>query len=128
MDLKKTVPFFIVFIIFTAALFLFQSVLLQFGLYRNVLLTANTLFCLLGIVTLLIQQKALQNSNPNVFIRSVMGVMMIKMFVGILAVLAYALSVPGYSTASIFAGMFLYFVYLIIEVNVLLKLNSQKNA
>ena len=129
MDLKKTVPLFIIFILFTFFILLFQSVLTKFGLDRNVLLIANTLFLILGIITFIIQQRALQNSNPNVFIRSVMSVMMIKMFVCILAVLIYVLSMKdSYSRSSIFAGVFLYFVYLIIEVNVLLKLNNQKNA
>jgi len=129
MDLKKTVPLFIIFILFTFFILLFQSVLTKFGLDRNVLLIANTLFLILGIITFIIQQRALQNSNPNVFIRSVMSVMMIKMFVCILAVLIYVLSMKdSYSRSSIFTGVFLYFVYLIIEVNVLLKLNNQKNA
>src|ERR1700728_4287703 len=112
----------IIFILFTFFILLFQSVLIQLGLDRNVLLIANTLFLILGIITFIIQQRALQNSNPNVFIRSVMSVMMIKMFVCILAVLIYVLSMKdSYSRSSIFAGVFLYFVYLIIEVNVLLK-------
>jgi len=129
MNLKKTAPLFIVFILLTILFFLSQSILKKYGLDRNVLLIANTLFLILGIITFAIQQKALQNSNPNVFIRSVMSVMMIKMFVCILAVLIYVLSMKdSYSRPSIFAGVFLYFVYLMVEVNVLLKLNNQKNA
>jgi hypothetical protein len=129
MNLKKTAPLFIVFILLTILFFSIKSILEKYGLDRNVLLIANTLFLILGIITFAIQQKALQNSNPNVFIRSVMSVMMIKMFVCILAVLIYVLSMKdSYSRPSIFAGVFLYFVYLMVEVNVLLKLNNQKNA
>jgi hypothetical protein len=129
MDLRKTVPLFIVFILFTIVVFLSHPVLVKYGLDKNILLIANTLFFILGIITFRIQQKALQNNNPNVFIRSVMSVMMIKMFVCVIAVLIYVLSNrESYSTASIFAGVFLYFVYLMVEVNVLLKLNNQKNA
>jgi hypothetical protein len=129
MYLKKTVPLFIVFILFTMLVFLSQPVLVKYGLDKNILLIANTLFLILGIVTFRIQQKAMQNSNPNVFIRSVMSVLMIKMFVCVIAVLVYVLSYRNsYSRTSIFAGVFLYFIYLMIEVNVLLKLNNQKNA
>jgi len=129
MDLKKTVPLFIVFILFTMLVFLSQPVLVKYGLDKNILLIANILFLILGIITFRIQQRAMQNSNPNVFIRSVMSVMMIKMFVCVVAVLVYVLSNrENYSTASLFAGVFLYFVYLMIEVKVLLKLNNQKNA
>jgi hypothetical protein len=106
-----------------------RSLLTKFGLDKNVLLIANTLFFVLGILTTFIQSKALQNSNPHVFIRSVMGVMMIRMFICVIAVLIYVLSFrDSYSTASIFAGIILYFVYLTVEVNVMLKLNNQKNA
>ncbi len=129
MALRKTVPLFIVFILFSILFLLSQSMLTKFGLDKNVLLIANSLFFILGIITFFIQYKALQNSNPNVFIRSVMSVMMIKMFVCIIAVLIYVLSFrDSYSKPSIFAGVILYFVYLTVEVNVMLKLNNQKNA
>jgi hypothetical protein len=129
MALKKIVPLFIVFILFSTLFLLSQSLLIKFGLDKDVLLIANTLFFILGILTFFIQYKALQNSNPNVFIRSVMSVMMIKMFVCIIAVLIYVLSMrDSYSKPSIFAGVVLYFVYLTVEVNVMLKLNNQKNA
>lgn len=130
MVLKKTLPLFIVFIICSISILFFPlQVLVKFGFNKDVLLIANTLFFLLGLLTFFIQYKALQNSNPNVFIRSVMSVMMIKMFVCIIAVLLYVLSFRDtYSKASIFAGVILYFVYLTVEVNVMLKLNNQKNV
>jgi len=129
MVLKKTVPLFILFVIFSIVFLLAEPLLIKFGLDRNVLLIANTLFFIVGLITFNIQYKALQNSNPNVFIRSVMSVMMIKMFVCVFGVLIYVLSFrDSYSKASIFAGVFLYFVYLAVEVNVMLKLNNKKNA
>ena len=129
MNLKKTAPLFIIFILLTILFISIKSMLEKYGLDRNVLLIANVLFFILGTITFIIQQKALQNSNPNVFIRSVMSVMMMKMFVCILAVLIYVLSMrDSYSTSSIFASVFLYFVYLMVEVSVLIKLNNQKNA
>ena len=129
MALKKLVPLFIVYILFSILFFSAQSLLIKFGVDKNVLLIANSLFFTLGVITFFIQYKALQHSNPNVFIRSVMSVMMIKMFVCIIAVLIYVLSFrDSYSKPSIFAGVILYFVYLTVEVNVMLKLNNQKNA
>jgi hypothetical protein len=129
MVLKKTVPLFILFIVFSILFLLAEPLLIKFELDKNVLLITNALFFVLGLITFSIQYKALQNSNPNVFIRSVMSVMMIKMFVCVLAVLLYVLSFrDSYSKPSIFAGVFLYFVYLAVEVKVMLKLNNQKNA
>lgn len=75
------------------------------------------------------QKKALNNANPNVFVRSVMGGMLIKMFVVITAVIVYRL-VAGNSVSkvSVFASMFLYLLYLGVEVAIITKLNKQKNA
>ena len=129
MAFKKIVPLFIVFIFFSILFLLSAPILAKFGLDKNVLLITNALLLILGMITFYIQYKALQNSNPNVFIRSVMSVMMIKMFACVIAVLLYVLSNrDGYSKASIFAGVILYFVYLAVEVKLMLKLNNQKNA
>jgi high-affinity Fe2+/Pb2+ permease len=75
------------------------------------------------------QKKALKNANPNVFIRSVMAGMMIKMAICIIAVMIYALAFKNnFSKYSVFAAVFLYFIYLAVEVRAATKLNKQKNA
>ena len=57
MVLKKLVPLFIVFILFTTLPFLLQAVVTKLGLDKNVLLAANLLFFILGIGTFFIQRK-----------------------------------------------------------------------
>ena len=71
----------------------------------------------------------MQHSNPNVFIRSVMAGMMIKMFIVIVAVIAYVLlSGKSFNKPAIFISLLLYLVYLAVEVAAVMKLNKRKNA
>ena len=107
----------------------FSGILKNYGIDTNVLLVANCIFLLLNIIVFLIQKKALSHPNPNVFIRSVMGGMMLKMIVCAIAVLSYVLSIgPGYNKRSVFISLFIYLIYLAVEVATLMRLNNKKNA
>ncbi|MCW3092529.1 MAG: hypothetical protein JWP81_3598 [Ferruginibacter sp.] len=126
---KIIVPLVALFIIFSGSLIASKGLLFRWGIDYTVLIVANVIFFLISLLAFFMQQKALYNTNPNVFVRSVMGGMLIKMFVCITAVIIYRL-VAGNNTSkvSVFAAMFLYLVYLGVEVTVITKLNKQKNA
>lgn len=95
----------------------------------QVLQAANIILYILSVITLNLQIKAMKNTNPNVFMRSVMGSMMIKMFIVVAIVFAYAiLSGDHFNKRGIFISLFFYLIYLAVEVYSLMKLNSQKNA
>jgi hypothetical protein len=75
------------------------------------------------------QKRASRNTNPNVFVRSVMGGTMIKMAVCIVAIAIYAFAFKSsFSKMSVFASMFLYLIYLAVEVSLATKLNKPKNV
>jgi hypothetical protein len=122
-------PFLVLFLFFNGIFLSCKVPLHKYGLDYYVLIVANTLFLLTTIAVLLYQRKALDNKNPNVFVRSVMGGMMIKMFISIIALIVYRLiSKDGFSKMSIFAAMFLYLIYLSLDVFVLTKLAKNKNG
>ena len=126
---KLIVPLIAIFVIFNGALIATKSLLSKWGIDSNVLIIANVLFFLISLLAFFMQQKALNNSNPNVFVRSVMAGMLIKMFVCITAVIIYRLIAGNaVSKVSVFAAMFLYLLYLGVEVAVITKLNKQKHA
>lgn len=131
MDSRKTIiiPLIALFVIFSGSLTALKNLLFKWGLDYNVLIVANALIFLISLLAFFMQQKALDNSNPNVFVRSVMGGMLIKMFICITAVVIYRL-IAGeqVSKVSVFAAMFLYLIYLGVEVAVITKLNKRKNA
>jgi len=126
---KIILPLLIIFLIFSASLPLARPLLAQWGINSDVLIVANILFFAVSLIAFFMQQKALQNINPNVFVRSVMAGMLIKMFVCITAIIIYRLVAGNnVSKVSVFAAMFLYLLYLAVEVAVITKLNKQKNA
>ena len=126
---KIILPLIAIFVLFSGALTAARHLLAKWGIHSEVLIIANILFFLISLMAFVMQQKALNNSNPHVFVRSVMAGMLIKMFVCIIAVIIYRL-VAGNNTSkiSVFASMFLYLMYLSVEVAVITKLNKQKNA
>ena len=126
---KLIVPLIAIFIVLNGSLVATKGLLAKWGIDYNVMVIANLLFFIISLVAFFMQKKALENSNPNVFIRSVMGGMLIRMFVVIIAVVVYRLLAGNnVSKVSVFASMFLYLLYLGIEVAVITKLNRQKNG
>jgi hypothetical protein len=126
---KLIVPLVAVFVIFSGSLVASKNLLAKWGIDSDILIIANVLFFLISLVAFFMQKKALANSNPNVFVRSVMGGMLIKMFVVIAAVIIYRLVAGNHvNKVSVFAAMFLYLLYLGVEVAVITQLNKQKHA
>ena len=131
MKAKRNVllPLLLVFIICNGFFLSAKTLLAKWGIDNDVLIISNSLFLILSLVTFFIQQKALQNSNPNVFIRSVMAGMMIKMFVCIIAIFIYWLAMKDkFSKGTVFVSMIVYLIYLAAEVRIVTKLNRQKNG
>jgi hypothetical protein len=127
---KQILPLIIIFLGLNAFFLIGTSFFEKYGIDKNVLIIANTLLFITNFITFILQRKALQNKNPNVFVRSMMAGMMIKMFVVLGAFIAYVL-ITGKATVNkpaIYVSIFLYFVYLAVEVAIVMKLNKQKNA
>lgn len=126
---KIILPLFIVFSIFTLAFICGNFFLTRSGVDFTVLMVSNCLFFFMSLIAINMQLRAMGNKNPNVFIRSVMGSMMLKMFVCIAAVMAYVLgSGKIFNKPSVYISMAIYLVYLVVEVTLVTKLNKRKNA
>jgi hypothetical protein len=126
---KFLLPLMLLFIVCVLFLVSAGTLFTKWNIDRNVLLVANSLFFIMSMLAFFVQRKAMQNSNPNVFVRSILSGMMIKMVVCVLAVLAYTfLSGDSFNKAAVFISLLLYLIYLAIEVTVLMKLNKQRNA
>lgn len=126
---KSILPLFVCFCICTAVLFCCKLFMKDTGVDFNVLIAANCLFFLTSLLVFGMQRKAMVNSNPNVFIRSVMGGMMIKMFICIAAVMGYVMSSgKNLNKPAVYISMVIYLVYLVVEVALVMKLNKRKNA
>jgi hypothetical protein len=126
---KKFLPVLIIFIAFSLLIFIAQPLWVKYNVDSMVLHGANILFLLTSILVFFIQKKALANPNPNVFVRSIIAGMMIKMFSTVIAVLIYVTSTGGnYNTKAVLISLLMYLVYLGTEVYAISKENNKSNA
>jgi uncharacterized membrane protein len=126
---KQLFPLILLFVFLNIFFLTAKSIFQKWGIDREVLIIANILFFLISLIAFSLQRKAMQKTNPHAFVRSVMGSMMIKMFVVIIAVIIYTLlSGALFNKPSVFIALFLYIIYLAVEVAIVMKMNKQKNA
>lgn len=119
-------PLLAIFTILSGTIVVFSKSFEKAGVDVTILLAANGLFFLLNILVFLIQKNALTHSNPNVFVRSVIAGMMIKMFTCAIAVIAYVtIAGPGYNKKAVFISLFIYLLYLAVEVGTIMRLNKR---
>ncbi len=126
---KVVFPLFISFLVLTAIIFAANIFYADKGIDYAVVMGGNCLFFLISLFVFRMQYRAMYNTNPNVFIRSVMGGMIIKVFACIIAIIAYYfISAAAFNKPAVYAAMVIYIVYLVVEVKAIMKLNKSKNA
>lgn len=126
---KMLLPLLLIFISVNAFILLTPALWLKYHIDQDVLIYANLIFLLTGILVFFIQKKALTNSNPNVFIRSIMSGMLIKMFTTVIAVFAYVIAAgKGFDKKAVFISLFLYLIYLAAEVIAISQQNKKRNV
>ncbi|MGZ5286885.1 MAG: hypothetical protein ACXWV0_06120 [Flavisolibacter sp.] len=126
--ISGAIPVILVFIILNALFIAGRSPLEKWGADQTVLILGNTFIFLITLVSFFIARRGLKNPNPNVFMRSVMGSIMIKMLlVVILAFIYISMYKKGINKPALFTCMGLYLVYTFIEVRSLMNLLKQKS-
>lgn len=126
---RELIPLILLFIIFNNFFLFGKNWLSKYGLDYLVLIIANSLFFVVSILVFRMQKMAVKNTNPNVFVRAVMGGTMIKMAVCVIAVGVYAFAFKSiFNKMTVFAALFLYLIYLVVEVRMATKLNKKKDA
>lgn len=123
------IPLVILFLVCSLIVFTSGAGLERMSIDGQLLLGANALFFIISIISFFIQRKGLQNKNPNVFVRSVMAAMMLKMIICIIGVIAYVyFSGSQFNKRGVFIALFLYLVYLATEVYIVMKMNKRRKA
>jgi hypothetical protein len=128
-SLKKIYPILIVFFFISALIYTSKKFLFNHNIDERLLHFGNVFFLTLTIISMYVQLKGIHHKNPNVFVRSVMSSMMIKMFLTVIAVFIYVTSAGNnFNKRGILIALFFYLIYLAAEVMTVLKLNKNKNA
>jgi hypothetical protein len=129
LNFKSVLPLVVTFLILTVIIFAGNIFYTEKGIDYMVLMGGNCLFFLISLLVFRMQYRAMYNSNPNVFIRSVMGGMLIKVFGCVIAVVGYYfISKTAFNKPAVYASMVIYIIYLVVEVRTIMKLNKTKNA
>lgn len=94
---------------------------------HEVLIVGNALLFGITLISFLLAQKGLRNTNTHAFIRSIIGGIMIKLFVSVIAAFIYiSIFKKNINKPALFTCMGLYLVYTFFEVSVLTKQLKQK--
>lgn len=102
---------------------------LSFFLDVYVVVIANLILFLLALLGSYRHAKALEDKNPNVFIRSIMGMTVLKFFVLVAAALIYVfMAKENKNVPAILVSLVLYILYAILEVSAAYKMNKLKNG
>ncbi len=126
---KEMLPLIGLFVAFGNGFMFCRNFLQRHDIDYRVLLTANLVFFIVSTLVYRMQKKATQNSNPNVFVRTVMGGTMIKMAVCIIGLAVYAFAFKSrFTKTTVFVSMLIYIAYLAVEVAMATKMNKYKNA
>jgi FtsH-binding integral membrane protein len=129
LSFKTVFPLFITFVFITVLVLAAMLFYPGKGIDLMVVMAANCLFFLISLLVFRMQYQAMYNANPNVFIRSVMSGMIIKVFGCVIAVVAYYfISGTAFNKPAVYASMVIYIIYLVVEVRTIMKLNKTKNA
>ena len=121
---RSVKPLFVTFLVLTAIIFAAGFLLADKGIDYTITMAGNCLFFLISLFVF-----RMHNKNPQVFIRSVMGGMLIKVFGCVIAIVAYYfISGPAFNKPAVYVSMVIYIVYLVVEVRTIMKLNKTKNA
>jgi hypothetical protein len=126
---KVAIPLLLLFVFINTFLLFANNFLLKIGADKAVLIWANLICFSINIIALFLSTKSLKNANPNAFVRAVMAGMLVKMFVFVAAVLVYVMRTgSNYNKPAVVISLFLYLIYMVVEVATVLKLNKKKDA
>ena len=112
----------LVFVVINLLVFALSGKLGNAGVDTTVLLVGNLVLFLIFLVSLLLHLKTVGNQSTHVFMRNVYSGMLLKLFGGATAAFVYIyLARDGVNKPALFACMFLYFLYTILELRVVLS-------
>lgn len=122
-------PLVAVFVLVNAACLGFNNTLRQHHIDPSVVQFANGILFVLAVVSALMHYRAVKNTNPHAFVRSIMGATVMKLFVIAGAVFIYVyMAGANRNVGAIFIGMGLYVLYTIFEVSGAFRLNKEKDG
>jgi hypothetical protein len=124
---RTLLPVLLIFIISIAIIILLKSPLVKMGFDIFVLSVGNFILFIATATSFILFQKALQNNNPHFVLRMIYSGLGLKMFVCVIAMLAYVLVMrQAVNKMAIFGCLGLYCIYTFTEIKILMRLSRQQ--
>ena len=125
--LKGFMPVLILFVILNVIFVVGRNALENWGADQETLIAGNAILFVFTLISFLVALRGLHNPNPNVFMRTVMGSIMLKMFLIVISAFVYiSIYRKDINKPALFTCMGLYLVYTFLEVSGLMKMLKQK--
>ena len=125
--LKGFMPVLILFVILNVIFVVGRNALENWGADQETLIAGNAILFVFTLISFLVALRGVHNPNPNVFMRTVMGSIMLKMFLIVIAAFVYiSIYRKDINKPALFTCMGLYLVYTFLEVSGLMKMLKQK--
>ncbi len=130
LKLRNTyLPLVFIFIAINAFCLIFKERLDERGVDHSVVQGANLILFSLAVVSAFMHYRAVSNSNPHAFVRSIMGATVLKLIIIAGSVFIYLyFSGSNKSIYAVLTGMGLYIIYTIFEVAGAFRLNKHSNG
>jgi F0F1-type ATP synthase assembly protein I len=125
---KLYLPIILVFIIVNALLISGKSWLAKLGVDQSVAIIGNLVLFIATFLSLFLYDRAMSHSTTAGFLRNTYSGLIAKLVVCLAAVLIYAMVAQGnVNKQGIFACVFFYFLYTIIEMRSLARRNKERS-
>jgi len=123
-------PLVLVFCILTVLLIAGKSLLLQWGVDTKLVMVGNILLFAVSLSSLLLYQRAMLHPTTIGFLRNTYSGLFLKLLVCIAAIVLYIMVAKEHvNKQGIFACIFLYFLYALLEMRSLMQWNkARRNA
>ena len=125
--LKPFTPVILLFIILNAFFIAGAQILLRWNADGSILIIANLLLFAITFFSYILAVNGLNSTNPHKFTRAIFSSMLIKLFIGMIAALAYiATYKKDLNKPALFGSMGMYLVYTFLEVYILTRMLKNK--
>jgi hypothetical protein len=119
-------PIILLFIILNAFVIVFRRSLTGEDFNVDMLIIGNIILFAITMLSFVLLRKGMKTSSTPAFLRALYGSFMLKLFIGAAVVFGYAfLNKGNINKPSLFTLMFLYLVYLYMEIRTLMKLSKR---
>jgi hypothetical protein len=126
---KRYLPLILLFVFVNANSVVFKAFMQRHQIDNAVVMLANSLLFFISVLSLNMQLKSVNNTNPHAMVRGVMGSVVLKLFVLGTAAFVYLYAAgESKSVNALFISMALYLFYTWLEVKLSLQLNPPKNG